>query len=180
MKINQYSRISHHTITGSQSQTFTVPSGEDFTSGSWTIYDLALSEFGVNEYYKTAFIRVGTEIKQLNLSTFATASTPGTTSTTLYNFVRPIKDDVIWVDGKVKAKSNDSNNYGYVADLFFGVKNSGTNSIALVGTTYSVKAYWDFSAQPGLTITTSGLTCSINITGLPGYTMSWSGNFTFA
>jgi len=180
MKINQYSRISHHTITGSQSKTFTVPTTEDFTSGNWTIYDLALSEFGVNEYYQTAFLRVGSQVKQIELSSLATASTPGTASAVLYNFVRPIADDVVWVEGKVKAKSNDSNNYGYIADLWFGVRNSGTNSIALVGTTYSVKAYWDFSAQPGLTITTSGLTCSVNVVGLTGYTMSWTGNFNFS
>ena len=178
MKISQYSRISHHTTTGSQSTVFTVPSSEDFTSGSWTIYDLALSEIGVNEYAERAFIRVASEIKEFSISDHATASTPGTSSATLYTFVRPLVDDVIWVEGKVKAKSNDSNNYGYVADLWFGVRNSGTNSIALVGTTYSVVASWDFSAQPGLSIATSGLTCSVTVTGLPGYTMSWSGNFT--
>ena len=178
MRITQYSRISHHTTTSTQSTSFTVPSTEDFTSGSWTIYDLAQSEIGVNEGHSRSFIRVGSNVKEFSISDFATATTVGTSSTILYTFIRPISDDVIWVEGKVKSKSNDSNNYGYVADLFFGVRNFGTNSIALVGTTYSVKAFWDFSAQPTLTVNTSGLTCSINITGLPGFTMSWSGNFT--
>jgi hypothetical protein len=178
MRITQYSRISHHTTTSTQSTTFTVPSTEDFTTGSWTIYDLAQSEIGVNEGYGRSFIRVGSKVKEFSISDFATASTNGTASATLYTFTRPITDDVVWVEGKVKSKSNDSNNYGYVADLFFGVRNSGTNSVALVGSTYSVKAYWDFSAQPTLNVSASGLTCSITIGGLPGFTMSWSGNFT--
>jgi len=140
MRITQYSRISHHTTTSTQSTSFTVPSTEDFTSGSWTIYDLAQSEIGVNEGHSRSFIRIGSNVKEFSISDFATATTVGTSSTTLYTFVRPITDDVVWVEGKVKSKSNDSNNYGYVADLFFGVRNCGTNSIALVGTTYSVKS----------------------------------------
>ena len=177
MKISQYSRISHHTTTGIQSY-FTVPTTEDFTSGSWTIYDLAQSEIGVNEYASRSFIRVASSVKEISISDYATASTSGTSSTTLFTFTNPIVDDVIWVEGKIKSKSLDTNNFGYVADVYFGLRNVGTTSIALVGTTYSVKSYYDFSSAPGLSITTSGLTCSVNITGLPGYTMSWSGNFT--
>lgn len=180
MKINQYSRISHHTTTGSQSTTFTVPLTEDFTSGSWTIYDLALSEIGINEYASKGFIRIGSEVREITLSSFGTGSTSGTSSLVLKTFTRPILDDVLWVEGKIKAKSLDSNNYGYVADLYFGVRNSGTNSVALVGTTYSVRSYYDFSSQPSLQVITSGLTCSIQVIGLSGFTMSWSSNFTYA
>ena len=115
---------------------------------------------------------------EVTISDFATASTNGASSTTLFTFTNPIVDDVIWVDGKIKSKSLDTNNYGYIADVSFGLRNIGTTSIALVGTTYSVKTSYDFLSAPGLSITTSGLTCSVNITGLPGYTMSWSGNFT--
>ena len=67
MIINQFSRISHHTITDGLS--FSVPSQEDFTlpitaSGSWTPYDLALSEIGVDELQKKAYIRIDDEIKE--------------------------------------------------------------------------------------------------------------------
>ena len=65
-KITQYSRISHHTIAGSASAglTFSVPAQEDFTDGSWTPYDLALSEIGVNEQDEKVYIRIDDEIKE--------------------------------------------------------------------------------------------------------------------
>lgn len=65
-KITQYSRISHHTIAGSASAglTFSVPAQEDFTDGSWTPYDLALSEIGVNEQDERVFIRIDDIIKE--------------------------------------------------------------------------------------------------------------------
>ena len=64
--ITQYSRISHHTIFGFTGSTFSVPSSEDFTDGSWSIYDLALSEIGVNETDEKAYIRIGNSIKEFN------------------------------------------------------------------------------------------------------------------
>lgn len=63
-KLTQYSRISHHTIYGLTGGTFSVPAQEDFTTGDWTIYDLALSEIGVNETDKKAYMRVDDEIKE--------------------------------------------------------------------------------------------------------------------
>jgi len=63
-KVTQYSRISHHTLAGSASATFSVPPSEDFTDGSWSIYDLALSEIGVNEDSKKAYIRINDEVKE--------------------------------------------------------------------------------------------------------------------
>lgn len=68
-KITQYSRLSHHTIAGSASAglTFSVPLQEDFTDGSWTPYDLALSEIGVNEQDKRVFIRIGDTIEELGV-----------------------------------------------------------------------------------------------------------------
>lgn len=63
-KITQYSRISHHTIYGLTGGTFSVPASEDFTDGTWTIYDLALSEIGVNETDKKAYMRVDDEIRE--------------------------------------------------------------------------------------------------------------------
>jgi hypothetical protein len=63
--VSQYSRISHHTLFGLTGSTFSVPTTEDFTDGSWTIYDLALSEIGVNETDKKVYIRIDDEIKEL-------------------------------------------------------------------------------------------------------------------
>ena len=65
MKISQYSRLSHHTIFGATSgATFSVPASEDFTDGTWTPFDLALSEIGVNQDNENVFIRIGSDIKQ--------------------------------------------------------------------------------------------------------------------
>lgn len=65
-KITQYSRISHHTIFGTANAglTFSIPTSEDFTDGTWTIYDLAMSEIGVNEEDKKVYIRIDDEIKE--------------------------------------------------------------------------------------------------------------------
>jgi hypothetical protein len=69
-KITQYSRISHHTLFGDAytNATFSVPAQEDFTvyglSSSWSEYDLALSEIGVNEQDNTAYLRIGQNINQ--------------------------------------------------------------------------------------------------------------------
>jgi hypothetical protein len=63
-KLTQYSRISHHTIYGLTGSTFSVPESEDFTDGTWDIYDLALSEIGVNETDKKAYMRIDTEVKE--------------------------------------------------------------------------------------------------------------------
>ena len=73
--VKQYSRISHHTLTGgitspptSPAVSFTVPPSEDFTDGSWTIYDLAQSEIGILEDTGEMFVRIGSEIKQVQLT----------------------------------------------------------------------------------------------------------------
>ena len=76
-KLTQYSRISHHTIYGLTGSTFSVPSQEDFTVGDWTIYDLALSEIGVNETDKKAYMRIDTDVKEFAC---VGASTAGVTN----------------------------------------------------------------------------------------------------
>lgn len=177
MKITQYSRISHHTTTGSQSSIFTAPSTEDFTSGSWTIYDLALSEIGVNEASTRGFIRIGNSIKEFSLSSYITASTIGTASSTIKTFNLPNAGDIIWIEGKIKAITNDSNYFGYVSDLWFGLKRESA-AIKLVGLTYSNRSYGDFSSNPTINVSTSGLTASIIVNGAAGYTCSWFGNIT--
>lgn len=59
----QSARIKHHTSTTSGS--FTVPASEDFTDGSWDKWDLAKSEIAVNEADDTAFLRIGSNIRQI-------------------------------------------------------------------------------------------------------------------
>lgn len=68
--VKQYSRISHHTLAGLTGSTFSVPTQEDFTDSTtpWTIYDLALSEFGVNEADKKLYIRIADEIKEIGFA----------------------------------------------------------------------------------------------------------------
>ena len=84
--INQYSRISHHTLS-STGATFTVPSTEDFTTGSWLTTDLALSEIGVDEGGQKIYMRVGNTIKEigdgLTVINF-TGNTSATCVTNLY------------------------------------------------------------------------------------------------
>jgi len=80
----QYSRISHHTVALSATtlftgSTFTVPGSESIDE-NWSIYDLALSEIGVDEFRDKAYIRIGSNIKEINLGT-GTTVTPPTTPT---------------------------------------------------------------------------------------------------
>ena len=88
-KITQYSRISHHTITGTSSNyaTFSVPSSEDFTDGTWTVTDLAISEIGINEYDYKAYIRINDTIKEF-------AWSGSTSSTALFWDVRDLVTDL--------------------------------------------------------------------------------------
>ena len=118
-KITQYSRISHHTIAGSASAglTFSVPAQEDFTDGSWTAFDLALSEIGVNEQDDKVYIRIDDEIKEfafVGASGVGFTGGPGNCITDLYltNMYGcspiTIHDDFIQKDG-TSVNSEDSN-----------------------------------------------------------------------
>ena len=76
----QFSRISHHTVALSATtlftgSTFTVPGSESIDE-NWSIYDLALSEIGVDEFRDKAYIRIGSNIKEINLGTGTTVTTP--------------------------------------------------------------------------------------------------------
>lgn len=70
--IPQYSRISHHTIYGTNARgvVFTKPNTEDFTDGTWRVTDLCRSEIGVNEEDKKMYIRIGDDIKEVKLLDF--------------------------------------------------------------------------------------------------------------
>ncbi|MFY8170058.1 MAG: hypothetical protein ACOVK2_02960 [Candidatus Fonsibacter sp.] len=79
--ITQYSRISHHTLYGlTAGTTFSVPTTTDFTDGSWTIKDLALSEIGVNESDKKVYIRIDNEIKEFQLAGGTSSAEPLSTT----------------------------------------------------------------------------------------------------
>lgn len=171
-KITQYSRISHHTTSGFTNSVFTVPSSNDFTDGSWTIYDLAFSEFGVNETDKRVFIRCNDEIKEVKLESFYTASTVGTASSLIaeYNIgqgdVKKFKIDV-------KGVSTNSPYETIVSELWGGFRNA-TGSISFTGATYSNQSYRDFSSTTfGPVLNLSGATASLQIDGANGYTISW-------
>jgi hypothetical protein len=79
--VKQYSRIAHHTLVGLTGSTFSIPASSDFTDGTWTSYDLYLSEFGVNEADKKLYIRIDDEIKEIAFA--ATGSAAGTLEETL-------------------------------------------------------------------------------------------------
>lgn len=172
-RITQYSRISHHTTSGYVGSVFTIPSTNDFTDGSWTIYDLAQSEIGVNETDKRVFIRCDDEVKEFKLTSFYTASTSGTSTFTMsqYNLGT---GSVTGFEVKVRGIA-ETTGESYVSNLFGGLRNATGSSISFTGGTYSTQEYRDFSSGGmGGVFTLSGLTASFVINGAAGYTVSWT------
>jgi hypothetical protein len=138
----QYSRISHHTssITGTTGIPFTVPATEDFTNGSWTPFDLALSEIGVDEFQEKVFIRVGNNIKEICTDCASGATGTGTTSSGDYSFA-------------IGSATTASGDYSFAG---------GINSVAGTGTTTfafgsNVTATTDSSAAFGKNTLASGV-----------------------
>jgi hypothetical protein len=78
--IKQFSRISHHTVT--TGVTFSVPSNEDPTGGTWAISDLALSEIGVDELNNKVYIRIGSNINEIGLGAVGPTGSTGETGAT--------------------------------------------------------------------------------------------------
>lgn len=110
MIIPQYSRLSHHTVT--DGGTFSVPGQEDFTisgSGSWTPYDLALSEIGVDELNEKAFIRIGSNIKQFS---FGGSGVTGSLSSVLSIGNTTGGNDIIMSNGDFIVSPDSSNSFG--------------------------------------------------------------------
>lgn len=107
-KITQYSRISHHTITGSMSATFSVPLSEDFTDGTWTGRDLALSEIGVNEDSKKVYIRIDDEVKEFQLAGGTSSAEPLSTTLAIGNTTGV--NDIIINSGQVIKDTSGENN----------------------------------------------------------------------
>lgn len=154
-KITQYSRISHHTVTGATGSTFSVPKSEDFTDGTWTIYDLALSEIGVNETDKKAYIRIDDEVKEIKL---VGTSSADTLSDTLTSGNTTGANDII-VDLDRQIKTTDT---GYIQ---FGDTGSDLNGIRVSnggdGTTIPQNAFGFSGIDPywsAQTVDISGIT----------------------
>lgn len=158
--IAQYSRISHHTIL--DGLTFSVPSQEDFTisgSGSWTQYDLALSEIGVDEIGNKAFIRVGSTINEIAFvgSTSSptslidtlgyTASTTNATPLNVVTFTIP-NNKVNWYEFYVTGMKDDFTE-AYFGKLIAGAKN--------VGGTYSILSTVDKLEKTDFSTATSNI-----------------------
>jgi len=71
-KIEQFSRIINHRITGS-GVNFTVPTSNDHTDETWSSTDLYIGEFGVNLTDDTVFVRTNNGI--IELATYTASST---------------------------------------------------------------------------------------------------------
>lgn len=78
MKIEQYSRILQHRLTGIGQQ-FTIPTSNDHTDETWSAADLYIGEIGINVTDDTMFFRTNNGIVQV-----ATGGGGGTASEQLW------------------------------------------------------------------------------------------------
>lgn len=153
--ISQYSRVSHHTVTYTGitgTTTFTVPSSEDFTDGSWDVYDLCRSEIGVDEDRKRAFIRIGNEVKSFNFDTSVFGVGSG-----LYS-IKAINTSGIDASGSYSYangfNTQASSNYSYAGGIKSVAKRTGewvrsgavTSSNVLIGQ-YGNLDFWKKTAN---------------------------------
>lgn len=72
-KIEQFSRIINHRITGA-GQTFTIPTSNDHTDDTWSATDLYIGEFGVNLTDDKVFVRTNNGIVELATNTASTTA----------------------------------------------------------------------------------------------------------
>jgi len=126
----QYSRISHHTVALSATtlfsgSTFTVP-GSELIDDTWSIYDLALSEIGVDEFRDKAYIRIGSNIKELNLGTGTTVTTPTLTQVLTAGNTTSGKDVEVTSGDIIKGQNQ--------GELDFDYGGSGTVTLSLDNT----------------------------------------------
>ena len=124
--LKQHSRISHHTLTNSGSD-FSIPASEDFTDGSWTETDLALSEFGINEGSGEVYIRVGEEVKKVLTGTDGGVSIgDGLVFVSSIDDLPPASGSVITLEA--------STAYYFLTDLdLSGSRLEGSNNTCLLG-----------------------------------------------
>lgn len=179
--IAQYSRLSHHTIL--DGLTFSVPSQEDFTisgSGSWTKYDLALSEIGVDELGNKAYIRIGSSINEFVFSTSTqsigldfinfTASTTNDTPLNLFSITSDI-DSVTWFEIHTTGLKDDLSE-AYYGKLSGAFKNIG-GTYSLISTVDKIEKT-DFSTATVDVVENSG-SIDFIITGESATNIDWKG-----
>ena len=182
--IAQYSRLSHHTIL--DGLTFSVPSQEDFTisgSGSWTEYDLALSEIGVDELGNKAYIRIGNTINEfvftgstqsigIDIQTFTISTTDDTPTTLLTLFSD--NNSVTWFEFYVTGIKDD------FSEVHFS-KSSG--AFKNIGGTYSLISTVDkvekteFVSATTDVIATSAI--EFQVIGETSSNINWTGKVIF-
>jgi len=84
-KIEQFSRIINHRLTGSGLQ-FSIPTSNDHTDETWLSSDLYIGEIGINVTDDTVFMRTNNGIIQIATGT---SSTSGTSSASIFVFNSP-------------------------------------------------------------------------------------------
>jgi hypothetical protein len=179
--IAQYSRLSNHTIL--DGLTFSIPSQEDFTisgSGSWTKYDLALSEIGVDELGNKAYIRIGNSINEFVFSTSTqsigldfinfTASTTNATPNNVLSLSSD-NDTVTWFEIHTTALKDDLSE-AYYGKLSGAYKNVG-GTYSLLSTVDKIEKT-DF-ATATVNITDTGGSIDFIITGESATNINWKG-----
>lgn len=67
-RIDQYSRLIHHRLTGS-GQLFTVPASSDHTDETWASTDLYIGELGINITDDRVYVRTNNGIAELSVAT---------------------------------------------------------------------------------------------------------------
>jgi len=176
MIIPQYSRIAHHTTSGTTASVFTGGPSNDFTDGTWNATHLVESEIGVNETAQQAYIQIGANTnlpKRFELNDWGTASTVGDTYSVAVQMLPPNLNTAYYCNVDVSAIDDTSN--GYMFKLFGGFKNDGT--VKLVGNTYSVlAAIKDNSANPYAKMEVISGIPSVSVYGITGATISWTVN----
>ena len=107
-KIEQYSRLINHRITGSGQQ-FTIPTSNDHTDETWLATDLYIGEIGINVTDDKVWMRTNNGIVQL-----ATGTSSGGTSSASAIFVFNSPDIQI---GSTYSADSLSPRSGYYTDL---------------------------------------------------------------
>lgn len=158
----QNSRLVHHTVLTS-GITFSVPEQQDFTitgtTSAWYVTDLDISEFGVNEPDKELFIRIGNEIKQVDVWSNPITATVSGEITAVNILDIPIDNSKFYqIETRVIIKPNiDSDTTGYFTDNVFTdyyvgltfsstrINTNSTNSFTTTGIDYSFTGTGSFA-----------------------------------
>jgi hypothetical protein len=186
--VSQFSRIKFHTTT--VGLTFSVPTSEDFTDGSWTDADLCLSEIGVDELRNKAFIRIGDTINEIGLlenQYIISSDTVGTGATTSEQTIYSYTFSTIEVDKGFNFKCaliTEGNTNNKTIKVNFGGVNILDTSILVVNPNDArVLVEFDLTRNStnygiisGITHITTGTSSTISDVGIGNLgTFSWTG-----